>query len=83
MSGNLWMTDVQKKVGAVADRYTSSDLPVLLEIGPRLVPMDIESVRVEPWDRNMWPALVVKIKNFSDGTLDTDGGDMIQYGAKA
>lgn len=82
MSGNLWMTDVQKKVGAVANQYTDSNLPVLLEIGPRLVPMDIESVRVEPWDKHMRPALVVKIKNFSDGTLDTDGGDVIQCGAK-
>lgn len=83
MNGNLWMTDVQEKVGAVANQYASSNLPVLLEIGPRLVPMDIESVRVEPRDKNMRPVLVVKIKNFSDGTLDTDGGDVIQCGAKS
>ena len=81
MSGNKWM-DVQRRICDVANRYTSSDLPVLLEIGPRLVPMDVESVRVEPRDRNMWPTLVVKIKNFSDGPLDAGAGDMIQCGAK-
>ena len=83
MSGNLWMTDVQEKIGAVARRYSDSNLPVLLKIGSKCVPMDVGSVRAEPLGVLREPVLVVEIKNFSDGTLDTDGGDVIQCGAKS
>lgn len=78
-----WLSDVCPALAREARKYTDSNLRVLLEIGGRLIPMDVEAVGPGPRDERGWPTILVKIKNFSDGTLDTDGGDVIQCGAKA
>lgn len=81
MTKNRWMSDIQPKINGAAFGFTDSDLPVYLQKGPHLGPLVIEEVYIV-WDNADQPRIVVKVADSPKTPLDTDDGDMIQYGAK-